>query len=164
MSTGLCSDTCSGAFAFAVVQGSNCWCSNYAPADQQDTSQCDEPCPGISTELCGNQGLNLFGYFQLPGGRPLGTSGYVPQPSSTSTSSSIYSSVSTSQVPFSPFPIAPSSRPSFRPSSSPLVTVASSQSSVQVEYSTSSPSSTYIAPSSTEEVRLTISLISDNRE
>ena len=158
MSAGFCSDSCQGSFAFAVVQGHNCWCSNVAPAEQLDWSLCNDPCPGISTEWCGNEKANLYGYFQLPGGKPLGTSGSGEFQVASSTP--VFSSVSTfrtSSASPSPVPSSSTSDPSSspRPSSSPVVTLVPSQSFVQVETSTSSPSSTYIPPSSTEEVRLT---------
>ena len=154
MSAGFCSDSCQGSFAFAVVQGSDCWCTNVAPASQLDWSQCNDPCPGISTEWCGNEQANLFGYFQLPGGKPLGTSGAeAPQASSTPVFSSV-STFRTSSVPPSPAPFLStfSLRSPPRPFSSPVVTLVLSQSVVQVETSTSSPRSSYIAPSSKEQV------------
>jgi len=98
-STGLCSDHCKGSFAFAVIQDSQCWCSNYVPADQVDTSDCNSGCPGISSEWCGNVDDGLYGYYQIPLGVPLGTSGTgnsAPRTTSSSSSSSSSSSESTS--------------------------------------------------------------------
>lgn len=82
MSDGLCHDTCDGS-AFAVVQGENCWCSDYEPADsiQTDTSNCNTSCPGFPEDTCGGDGL--WGYMAL-GKEPAGTKGAG---SSTTTSS-----------------------------------------------------------------------------
>ncbi|KAL0263217.1 hypothetical protein SLS55_002195 [Diplodia seriata] len=58
-SNGHCHDKCVEDYAFAVVQGKQCWCSNYAPSDQQDTSNCDTTCPGYGYEDCGNSDDDL---------------------------------------------------------------------------------------------------------
>ncbi|KAI1342362.1 hypothetical protein F5Y15DRAFT_372430 [Xylariaceae sp. FL0016] len=79
-SDGLCTQFCSD-FAFAIVQDSNCWCSNYVPDsdDQVDTGECDTQCPGYPSDTCGGDGL--YGYMQLDV-NPSGTSG-GSTPSST---------------------------------------------------------------------------------
>lgn len=82
-SNGACQTTCSR-FAFAVVQGQSCWCSNYAPADTTSTSDCSEACPGYPYENCGSQSSGLFGYVAL-GRPPLGTVGASPSTSTTPT-------------------------------------------------------------------------------
>ena len=134
-STGLCGDRCTGSYAFAVIQGNRCWCSNYVPADQVDTSDCNQGCPGISTEWCGNTDEGLYGYFQLPLGNPIGTSGGSSSPTATRTSSSVstvrssFSSSSSSSISWSP--------------STPLVTVAPSQSSERTSSSSRTPSYVY---------------------
>lgn len=64
-SNGHCHDECNSDYAYAIVQGKNCWCSNYAPADQQDVSNCDTVCPGYGYESCGNSDDNLYGYIKL---------------------------------------------------------------------------------------------------
>jgi cell wall integrity and stress response component len=148
-STGLCGDHCQGSFAFAVVQGHNCWCSNYAPADQQDTVNCNEGCPGISTESCGSESSGLYGYFQLPAGNPLGTSGTGASQASSTSFSSVSTFRSSSFIPLTRVLFSSTSIPSPRPWSSPLVTV------VPVQSPTSSSSSVYLASSSTEDVGLT---------
>lgn len=71
-SNGLCFDNCKAKYAFAVVQGSRCWCSDYAPASA--TTGCDEICPGYGSESCGNTKKGLFGYIPLPNA-PKGTAG-----------------------------------------------------------------------------------------
>ncbi|KAG0135963.1 hypothetical protein HOY82DRAFT_479607 [Tuber indicum] len=92
-SHGLCFDTCKAKYAFAVVQGSKCWCSDYIPAST--TTGCDEICPGYSLESCGNTKKGLFGYISLPNA-PKGTAGGSSTTASqTSTSSSSASSSST---------------------------------------------------------------------
>ncbi|KAG8624240.1 hypothetical protein KVT40_007307 [Elsinoe batatas] len=76
-SNGLCFDTCKDQYAFAVVQYQNCWCSNVAPADTVDNSECSQECPGYPSELCGNQDSGLFGYMALYR-QPSGTAGSSP--------------------------------------------------------------------------------------
>ena len=73
-SDGLCFGFCAADWAFAVVQGKLCWCSDYIPdqGDQVGTGQCSNPCPGYPTDVCG--GNNLFGYMALKKS-PSGTSG-----------------------------------------------------------------------------------------
>ncbi|KAF2270107.1 hypothetical protein CC78DRAFT_611772 [Lojkania enalia] len=88
MSNGRCKDNCTvdaaGApYSFGIVQFQSCWCSNYAPADQQSVGDCDVDCPGYPDEKCGNQPDNLFGYIALA--KPSGTKG---APESTSSPSS----------------------------------------------------------------------------
>ncbi|KAA8909770.1 hypothetical protein FN846DRAFT_888787 [Sphaerosporella brunnea] len=71
-SDGLCYDHC-GDYAFAVVQGSGCWCSNYAPGATTDTGDCNEACPGYPTDTCGNTSNKLYGYMAIVGNQPSGT-------------------------------------------------------------------------------------------
>ncbi|KAF2456428.1 hypothetical protein BDY21DRAFT_50342 [Lineolata rhizophorae] len=80
-SNGWCHDQCLGDYAFAVVQGNYCWCSDYIPANQEDTGDCDMDCPGFPDEKCGNVDEDLFGYIALPSVSPSGTMG--PSPSSS---------------------------------------------------------------------------------
>ncbi|KAF7956084.1 hypothetical protein EAE96_005005 [Botrytis aclada] len=82
-SDGLCYDFCLDKYAFAVVQGSDCWCSNYVPGTTSSSSDCDTPCPGYPDDTCGGDGL--YGYIALTL-FPSGTKGAATT-SSTSTSS-----------------------------------------------------------------------------
>jgi cell wall integrity and stress response component len=117
MSNGACQTHCQGAFAFAVIQGSSCWCSNYIPALQQSTYNCNDPCPGFPSEWCGSTDTDLFAYFLLAAGVPLGTSGSGSSgPSSTQASS-----------------------PSPSPSPSPVSIAASTPLSFPTPASTSNP-------------------------
>ncbi|KAL8728545.1 MAG: hypothetical protein Q9181_005313 [Wetmoreana brouardii] len=93
-SNGKCFDTCKANYAFAVVQGKNCWCSNFAPADTTSTGSCNTPCPGYPFEQCGSSGF--FGYIPL-NKAPLGTLGASSQ-SQSSTSSPFELATSSSQV------------------------------------------------------------------
>ncbi|CAN3368733.1 hypothetical protein DICA3_F19922 [Diutina catenulata] len=70
MSNGFCLNHCQG-YAFGVVQGQDCWCTNEAPGSTTDVGSCDMDCPGYPDEKCGGDGL--FGYIKIPGGRPSGT-------------------------------------------------------------------------------------------
>ncbi|PQE31575.1 cell wall integrity and stress response component protein [Rutstroemia sp. NJR-2017a WRK4] len=62
-SDGLCYNFCVDSYAFAVVQGSDCWCSNYVPGPTTSTDDCANPCPGYPTDTCG--GDNTYGYIPL---------------------------------------------------------------------------------------------------
>lgn len=92
-SNGKCFDTCKANYAFAVVQGKSCWCSDYAPADTSSLGSCSSPCPGFPYEQCGSSGF--FGYIPL-NKAPLGTVGLSQSQSSTGTS--VEQETSTSQV------------------------------------------------------------------
>ncbi|KIW71396.1 hypothetical protein PV04_03570 [Phialophora macrospora] len=94
-SNGLCQGHCQGSYAFAVLQGYYCWCSNYIPAAQQSTYNCDQACPGFGSEWCGSTEDDLYGYYLLSAGVPLGTSGT----GSSTPSSTISQSSSTSSTP-----------------------------------------------------------------
>jgi hypothetical protein len=98
MSNGLCHDTCEANYAFAIVQGQNCWCSNYIPSNQQSTSNCNEPCPGFPSDLCGSSS-GLFGYIAL-NLKPSGTAGAS---SSSAKPSSVSSDMPSKLIP-SPSP------------------------------------------------------------
>jgi hypothetical protein len=74
MSNGYCQTQCQSNYAFGIVQGKNCWCSNLAPADTTSTTSCSDKCPGYPIELCGSVGNNLFGYIAL-NKQPSGTQG-----------------------------------------------------------------------------------------
>ncbi|CAA9963218.1 WSC multi-domain protein [Pyrenophora teres f. maculata] len=83
-SNGNCTSHCKQVgnnFAFAVLQFTECWCSNYIPADQTDMSNCQVDCPGFPAEKCGNKKDNLYMYIKMDG-KPSGTKG-GSQPSST---------------------------------------------------------------------------------
>ncbi|KAM0187936.1 hypothetical protein ACHAPC_003887 [Botrytis cinerea] len=83
-SDGLCHDFCVDEYAFAVVQGSDCWCSNYVPGTTTSSSDCDTPCPGYPDDTCG--GDSLYGYMSLTLS-PSGTKGAATTSSISSTSS-----------------------------------------------------------------------------
>ncbi|EXJ62930.1 hypothetical protein A1O7_03373 [Cladophialophora yegresii CBS 114405] len=92
-SNGLCQTHCQGSYAFAVLQGYYCWCSNYIPTQQESTYNCNQVCPGFGSEWCGSTSDGLYGYYLLSAGVPLGTSG---SGSSTASSTSSTPSQSTS--------------------------------------------------------------------
>jgi cell wall integrity and stress response component len=64
-SNGACQDTCKSSHAFAVIQGQNCWCSDYAPGYSVNTLSCSDPCPGFPDEWCGSSSSGLYAYFPL---------------------------------------------------------------------------------------------------
>ncbi|KAI0888903.1 uncharacterized protein GGS22DRAFT_184479 [Annulohypoxylon maeteangense] len=73
-SDGLCYNFCVDSFAYAVVQASDCWCTNYTPDDSttEDTTKCSSSCPGYPSDTCGGDGL--YGYMSLSKS-PSGTKG-----------------------------------------------------------------------------------------
>lgn len=88
-SNGACKTQCQGQYAFAIVQWQNCWCSNYIPADQGDTGDCNQSCPGYPQESCGNEDMGMYGYIQLsnePSGTLGGSSSSAPQTSAAAVS------------------------------------------------------------------------------
>ncbi|KAL2426573.1 hypothetical protein ABEF95_009930 [Exophiala dermatitidis] len=74
-SNGACETHCQGSYAFAILQGYNCWCSNYVPASQEDTGSCSQTCPGYPSDLCGSTENDTYGYYLLSGAVPAGTAG-----------------------------------------------------------------------------------------
>lgn len=96
-SDGLCHDFCVDSFAYAVVQDSDCWCSNYTPDDSttEDTTKCSSSCPGYPSDTCGGDGL--YGYMSLSK-EPSGTKGSGSS-TSTSTQDSSDSSTATATTP-----------------------------------------------------------------
>ncbi|CAD0087196.1 unnamed protein product [Aureobasidium vineae] len=142
-SNGACHDECAANYAFAIVQYQQCWCSNYAPADQLDVSQCSQSCPGYPSESCGDKDNGLYGYIKL-NIDPSGTLGSGS--SSSSTSSAAQSSTQQSSSSSKPTTTSSSSTPSSTttsstPSSTPTST-SFSITSTQGAVVTSSPSST----------------------
>ncbi|KAK5174742.1 uncharacterized protein LTR77_001825 [Saxophila tyrrhenica] len=112
-SMGSCSKTCRSQYAFAIVKGKDCWCSDYTPSQQADTGDCDSTCPGYPDDYCGNPGRGMFGYIPLDK-QPSGTAGASSsQPESTSATSDPPSSDPPSSSP----PTSSSPPPS--PTSSP---------------------------------------------
>ncbi|KAI1132494.1 hypothetical protein F5Y10DRAFT_261205 [Nemania abortiva] len=94
-SNGLCHDFCVDDYAFSILQGHYCWCSNYVPAtsSQVDTDKCDDSCPGWKPDTCGADGL--FGYIALDKS-PSGTAD--ASSASTSTGQTSTTSVDTSST------------------------------------------------------------------
>ncbi|KAK8202241.1 hypothetical protein M8818_005768 [Zalaria obscura] len=98
-SNGACHDTCVDNYAFAIVQYQNCWCSNYAPADTVDVSECNTDCPGYPDEQCGNSDQDLFGYIKLDRAAS-GTAGGSSSAASSTTSTTASSTTEESSVSF----------------------------------------------------------------
>jgi cell wall integrity and stress response component len=131
-SNGNCTNHCKeegGSWAFAVIQFTDCWCSNYVPGDTSDTSDCMVNCPGFPDEKCGNKDKDLYIYVQMDG-KPSGTKG-ASQPSSTPAASSKQQAPTKPETVFSTVTAEPASSSSssssssstvlhFQPSSTPL--------------------------------------------
>lgn len=99
-SQGLCYGICNDqGYAFAVLQSSDCWCSNVVPSsdDQTSTSNCESSCPGYPTDYCGGDGT--YGYIALsasPSSTAGGSSKTTSSTSKTTSASSSTTSTSTS--------------------------------------------------------------------
>jgi len=96
-SNGACFETCKADYAFAIIQGNTCWCSNYVPADTVSSGSCDEQCPGYPSEHCGSSSKGLFGYVAL-NNSPSGTAGGTSSTQSSSNPSSDPSSTSATSI------------------------------------------------------------------
>ncbi|OJJ99684.1 hypothetical protein ASPACDRAFT_60518 [Aspergillus aculeatus ATCC 16872] len=94
-SNGLCEDHCSS-YAFGILQGYDCWCSNIAPnsATNVNNSKCSQDCPGYPDDSCGSTSKGLYAYVEVVGNQPSGTATV----SSTSTTSSSTSSTQSSST------------------------------------------------------------------
>ncbi|KAA8647093.1 WSC domain-containing protein [Aspergillus tanneri] len=102
-SNGLCTDHCKNKWAFGILQGKKCWCSNIAPnkATNVDDKKCNTGCPGYPDDSCGDAAKGLFAYLEMSGQMPSGTA-TVPAPKSTNgkeTSSKSDSSTNTAPGP-----------------------------------------------------------------
>ncbi|KAG8167607.1 hypothetical protein KVR01_003296 [Diaporthe batatas] len=97
-SQGLCYGTCKdGGYAFAVLQSSDCWCSNLVPSsdDQTSTSNCQSSCPGYPSDYCGGDGT--YGYIAL-GPSPSGTAGGSSKTTLTTSKTTSASVTTTSDI------------------------------------------------------------------
>ncbi|KAM0716537.1 hypothetical protein Q7P37_007982 [Cladosporium fusiforme] len=137
-----CSENCGSDYAFAVVQWQSCWCSDYIPADQGDTSDCNQDCPGYPDNKCGNEDSGLYGYIAL-GKTPSGTAGggSSSQASSTSAAASTSERVSTSTASTSSRRERTSSSPTFSSSTTPVASSSTSSDSTSDRTSSLTPSS-----------------------
>ncbi|PYH80356.1 hypothetical protein BO82DRAFT_365931 [Aspergillus uvarum CBS 121591] len=97
-SNGLCEDHCSS-YAFGILQGYDCWCSNIAPnsATNVNNSKCSQDCPGYPDDSCGSTSKGLYAYVEVVGNQPSGTA-TVSSTSTTSTSTSSTQSSSTTSA------------------------------------------------------------------
>ena len=75
-SNGWCHDRCKEkGTAFAIVQFTSCFCSDWIPLEQIGGENCQKPCPGFPTEQCGDQEKGTYGYIAIAGKKPAGTLG-----------------------------------------------------------------------------------------
>jgi len=106
-SLGLCKDKCV-LYAFGVVKGFECWCSDYAPNPSKARTDC-VTCPQFDLEKCGNSKTGTYGYIDT-GTRPKGTAVDASDvPSSTTTSSTLTVSDPSTSTPSSRETTTPSS-------------------------------------------------------
>lgn len=97
-SNGWCTTHCPSNYAYAVILWKECWCTNYIPQEQEDTSQCSTDCPGFPSEKCGNRDKNLYVYLKLDGS-PSGTKGTArPTSADVSSAPSVTSSPSSTKA------------------------------------------------------------------
>jgi cell wall integrity and stress response component len=99
-SNGNCTNHCinEGTYAFAVIQYTDCYCSNYIPANQEDISDCQKDCPGYPDEKCGNRDEGLFMYIKMDG-KPSGTLGGSSSSAPATSAPAATSQASSSQAP-----------------------------------------------------------------
>ncbi|KAG8412304.1 Cell wall integrity and stress response component 4 [Metarhizium acridum] len=112
-SSGKCTSTCNDKYAYAVMQSSNCWCTNYTPDTASQKDGCSLPCPGYPFDMCGGKGR--YSYVLVNANLIAGSKG-----SSSSSSSSSSSASSTSSSPSDS--ASPSAQSTPAPSVSPQVT------------------------------------------
>jgi hypothetical protein len=164
-SNGKCTDHCNseGTYAFAVIQYTNCWCTNYVPSTTTDITSCQKGCPGYTDEKCGDKDAGLYIYIELSG-KPSGTAG-GSQPSSTPVSSVTPVPSSTDSPSTSDAVIPSSAQPSQRTTSrgqpsfqtvtqtvieeAPTSTVTSTRHQSSAAFTPTAPSSSDNTPSST---------------
>ena len=131
-SNGACQDTCKDSYAFAIIEGQNCWCSDYAPGYAVNALRCNDPCSGYPTEWCGSSSSGLYAYFQLsqpPSGTAARSSAQASSTAESSVSDLFTSespSVSTSPGLLQPSPV--SSQVDASPLTLPELTVITMQS------------------------------------
>ena len=65
MSNGLCATRCTAEYAYSVIIGQSCYCSDDVPATQVSTNDCHDPCPGYPPDFCGNATAGYYAYFNL---------------------------------------------------------------------------------------------------
>ena len=99
-SLGNCQKECESDFAFGILQGKKCWCSNIAPhkATNTDDKECAVSCPGFPDDDCGDASKGLFAYIELSNHAPSGTA--TAPASATSTESSVRTEPSLPSEPF----------------------------------------------------------------
>ena len=141
-SDGSCQVKCQDSYAFAILQGANCWCSDYAPSEQKQTNLCNDPCPGFPGDWCGNPSAGLYGYIALSTS-PSGTIDGASLNTQASSSITSVSSTPSTRRQYSPSysSTAVETTPTSGASIATLIFVVSAQSSVQASSSTAEPSS-----------------------
>ncbi|KAJ5618990.1 Carbohydrate-binding WSC subgroup [Penicillium lagena] len=101
-SNGACETTCKS-YAFGVLQGKKCWCSNVAPSSSSTskTSNCDTSCPGYPSDSCGSAAQGVYAYVAISGNSATSTakgSGSSTTSTSTSTSDRVVQTTSNGEV------------------------------------------------------------------
>ncbi|KAJ5992455.1 ER membrane protein Wsc4 [Penicillium sp. IBT 35674x] len=95
-SNGLCEGDCAS-YAFGILQGKVCWCSNVAPASdtRESTSKCDTGCPGYPSDSCGSASKGVYAYVSISGNSATSTASNSDTTSSSSTTTSTSGSTTT---------------------------------------------------------------------
>ncbi|ODQ54610.1 hypothetical protein SAICODRAFT_69816 [Saitoella complicata NRRL Y-17804] len=148
-SSGACQSTCSG-YAFAIVQGYYCWCSDIAPNGDSTSSNsdCSDPCPGYPSDYCGSTSNNLYYYYAI--GKASGTASASTASETTTSSSSTKAAVSIVYVTPSQ-----SSTSTASSSSATSTSESSARTSSSVSFRASSFSSSRSMPTSSVSVSVT---------
>lgn len=163
-SNGACETHCQGSYAFAILQGYNCWCSNYVPASQEDTGSCSQTCPGYPSDLCGSTENDTYGYYLLSGAVPAGTAGASSSNTANTKTRTATATATSSQLvstsladPGSSFP-ASGVRTTSSPSSPAVIMAGSSETSEEAT-SVTYYSSDFSTSSTSPPVCLTVSFV-----
>ncbi|KAM5435835.1 Cell wall integrity and stress response component 4 [Microsporum ferrugineum] len=93
-SIGACQKTCGSSYAFAILQGKTCWCSNAAPGNTVPNDDCNQNCPGYPDDKCGSVSAGLYAYILLDK-KPTTTIGSSTMTTTTSSSTKTSSTSST---------------------------------------------------------------------
>ncbi|KAJ5786167.1 ER membrane protein Wsc4 [Penicillium pulvis] len=98
-SNGLCEGDCAS-YAFGILQGKVCWCSNVAPASdtRESTSKCDTGCPGYPSDSCGSASKGVYAYVSISGNSATSTASNSDTTSSSSTTTTSGTTTSTSST------------------------------------------------------------------
>ncbi|ODQ79645.1 hypothetical protein BABINDRAFT_162021 [Babjeviella inositovora NRRL Y-12698] len=139
-SNGYCQTLCqSSGYAYAVLQGYNCWCSNETPSLNTDMSNCDDSCPGFPSDKCAATGY--YGYILV-------NADLVVTPASSTTSTTPTPTSKSTPTSTTPTPTVPTSTSPTTPSTTSIpATTSATEDTETTEEATSSVATPSVASS-----------------